>query len=140
MQDELKTGNLNSLCGLLSAIHEFAKPDYQNRIWVRGLGSEVSSYSEAMVSVLEDFRVKEFGGQLGIECGLRSDQVEVLRVFGRELDNFNSNLGATKLDDDASIVRHPNWGKIVNSAAEVIARCEDWYTSNCKLHPDYMVE
>jgi hypothetical protein len=47
MDAEVTSGNMNALCGIIDAAHEFADSEYQERVWVRNEGPEWSSYDEA---------------------------------------------------------------------------------------------
>ena len=133
--DEVAIGDRNTLCGLLSAILEFADRAYQKRVWIDGRVPEVSSYSEAMVAVLEDGRIKEFAAGRGLKCGLRTDQLSALAQFGTILEQFDNRL-RDRDSGDSQIVTQSGWDEVVAAAEMVRSLCKDWSLANCADHPD----
>ncbi len=133
--DEVVIGDRNTLCGLVSAILEFADRAYQKRVWIDGRGSEVTSYSEAMVAVLEDGRIKEFAAGRGSNFGLRADQLSALGEFGTVLEQFDGRL-RDRDSGDSQIVTQSDWDEVVAAAEIVRLRCKDWASANCADHPD----
>jgi hypothetical protein len=65
---ELAIGDRNSLCGLISTAHVFADPSFQERVWIRGKGPEVSSYVEAF-RTLHDYRISDFANGDALKYG-----------------------------------------------------------------------
>lgn len=127
---EVSEGDLYVLCELFTDIGEFADRDYQERVWVRGEGDEVTSYSDAMVAVLEDRRIFDFAADLGRFYGLDDRARDALRTFADALEDFNAS-GKGDTYDDAEIINSSEWPRISALAQLALQRCETWCRENC---------
>jgi hypothetical protein len=130
MNDDNRQGYLNSLCGLLDSIEELCDRAFQDRVWLRGAGPEVSCYTEAMADVLHIRPSHEYAGAIGLECGLRPEQSAALGRFARQLTAFDDQL-PDKHDDEA-VVSHPEFSTIVELANMTVEICSDWRREHCR--------
>ncbi len=97
---------------LLKIIRRFADPDYQRRIWIEGVGPEVSSYTEEFEKFFGDYFADEF-----LAHDLKSiapSQIAALREFSRVLANFDTTV--PRMLDDEEIVKKPGWESVVTAA------------------------
>ncbi|HZZ00841.1 MAG TPA: hypothetical protein VFE36_14850 [Candidatus Baltobacteraceae bacterium] len=90
----------------------------------------MSSYSEAMVGVLEDGRIFEFAAGLGKHYGLDGSQLAALGTFGKALDAFNLGLKGA-VNDDEQIIKTQDWEEILALADRAWSVCQGWYEDNC---------
>jgi hypothetical protein len=133
-QDERRIGDRNALCGLVTAVHQFADTDYQQQIWVEGSGPEWSSYSEALSQLFDDYRIREFVHGEAAECGFSEPMVQGLTLFADTLDSFPAALPPRI--SDADIVRREGWARVVHAAAYFMdAGALDWVEENCSPFP-----
>jgi hypothetical protein len=128
---QLAPGDINSLCHLIGFLKDFADPEFQRRIWVEAQGPEVSSYSESMASVIEDYRIAEFGGKLGQHYGLGLRERRALAAFGIALADFNDRLRGETYSD-AEIIARPDWKAIVEHAETAFLLCSPWSDTHCE--------
>jgi hypothetical protein len=125
-----KRGEFNVLCTLVTRVAEFADREYQTKVWINGEGTDVTSYTEAMLDVLED--ADEVYGDLGLRYGLTREQVEALERFRDRLARFQNKVSSTAWDgDDLRIVTDPEWPEVVLIASQANELCEGWRKENC---------
>jgi hypothetical protein len=130
--DDVMIGDRNSLCGLIRTAYVFADPSFQERVWVRGEGPEVSSYVEA-VETLDDYRIEHFANDDALKYGFSKDMVEKLRLFTRTAEAFNENLTPTL--NDADIIALPEWQAVMTAAAIFVDSAIGWLEQNCEDFP-----
>lgn len=133
MDEELRFGNRNALCGIIYLAHELASSDFQHRVWINAKGPEVSSYREALNGIFDDYHAEDFlaGGTLSYGFSALANQR--LEVFVRTLDEFDKVL--TKGLDDMEILRMPGWESVKKSAAEFLDSSVGWLEQNCSEFP-----
>ena len=103
--------NENALREVIECLGELADPEFQQRVWVRGEGPEVSSYVEVVCRLFDDTALGDVldGGSAPVVLGLEATE-ELLRL--RQL------VDAVPSDMDAeSLLRLPTWGEIVQTAS-----------------------
>jgi len=107
LPDGAELGEWNMLCRLLRNVSQFAGRDFQSRVWLRGEGTEVTSYTEAMLVVLEDAETA-FGDD-AYRYRMTAEQVTPLRAFRDKLELFENRVhGGLGTGDDSVIVADPN--------------------------------
>ena len=90
---------------IMASLHELADADFQERIWVRGEGPEVSSYVEAVCQLYDDSGLTELlQDKSKPVISLQVDNI--LRELSSELDGIDSQMSAK------DILEHPRWPKI----------------------------
>lgn len=137
-QDERRFGDRNSLCGLITAVHEFADVSYQQRIWIEAEGPEVSSYSNALTMLFDDYRVEEFANSKARDFGFSDDAFKSLRELASVLDNFDAQLPRGL--SDAEIVQRLGWSAVVAAAGRVLdSNALDWLAKNCEAFPMFPI-
>ena len=127
---ERHKGDRNSLCGLIGAIRDVADPEYQLRVWVRGEGPEVSSFTEIVAQIFDDYRIEEMAGELGRDLGLTERQQEWLQRFSVVLDRRVTRVH-NYIQDDERIVEEEEWHEVTSLASETSRELADWFSTNC---------
>lgn len=111
--------NANARNQMVDCLLELASTAFQERVWVRGEGPEVSSYVEVVCQLFDDTGLGDI-----LESGLGSD------VFGNEAGSELMRL-RTLIDglpqglDAPSLLRHPIWKEVVGTAgraADLVAK------------------
>jgi hypothetical protein len=92
-------------------VQHFSDSDFQIRVWIKGLGPEVSSPDEAYSMLFDSFEAEEFCREVSLPEKLRSD----LKAFLEHLDSFSSQ----ELQDAAHLIQDPRW-KTVRLAASTV--------------------
>jgi hypothetical protein len=92
---------------MLGALYEFASEEWQERIWRRGIGPEMSSYVEACCTFLGDWNGSELIDYEWREAGLTEVQRNALRDFRNALEAFDRKLSPQAAPH--SILDHPEW-------------------------------
>jgi hypothetical protein len=132
--DERRFGDRNSLCGLITAVYEFADTAYQQRIWIEAKGPEVSSYSEALSTLFYDYRIEEFAGGKAREFGFSEDAAKSLSHFAHVINSFHERLPIGL--PDAEIIRLEAWTAVVAAAGRVLdSDALNWLAKNCDTFP-----
>lgn len=106
---------------MLACLHELADMSFQDRVWVRGVGPEVSSFTEALCGLYDDSTLGdrlEEGTADGLVGPAAALQLESLLVQLKALPDL----------PDAELVELPEWADIrvaAASAAAEVRRFED---------------
>jgi hypothetical protein len=138
-QDELRFGERNSLCGLITTVYEFADVAYQQRIWIDRKGPEVSSYSEALSMLFDDYRIEEFGSGKARDFGFSEEAAKSLTELTHVVERFHESLPGGL--SDAEIVRLEGWDVVVAAATRVLdSGALDWLDKNCGAFPMFPIE
>lgn len=101
---------------LLYTISVIADPDYQYRIWVKGLGPEVDSFEERMCRFFESI---EFALPNYKKYGVSKEQYQLLIEFRDALEIFCDSVPEI-VDEEKEILPNPEWHKIQNFAKKVL--------------------
>ena len=102
--------NENALREVMECLGQLADPNFQERVWVRGEGPEVSSYVEVVCQLFDDTGLGDLleGGSASAVMGLEVT-AELLRLQ-QLIDAIPSGV------DAQSLLRLPTWKKIVEVA------------------------
>ena len=73
-------------------LREFSSREFQERVWLKGLGPEVSSYEEAMCRLFDDLGLSRLVDMEWRQAGLSEDQVSALRNFRENLLRFDKDI------------------------------------------------
>lgn len=106
--------NYEWLKDVRSVIREIADPEFQERVWVRGEGPEVSSWTEAMCKLFDDYHFDDFLDKDWQQFGLSSQLHESLDCLRIQLNEYEEK------ETDAEIVSDSKWQKNMNIAKEVL--------------------
>lgn len=105
-----------NLQNLIDTIIDIADPDYQYRIWVKGLGPEVDSFAETMCYffdelefVLPNYKKYEISEK---QYQLLIDLRDAVKAFSDEVPGM--------ADPEIEILPNPEWHKIQKLAKEVL--------------------
>lgn len=103
--------------GLLSVAAEFADKNFQERVWLRGEGPEISSWEEAMCRFFDDYDVDSLLEKYAKELNLTTTQHSQLSALRDELNKFGKRVGDSPTAED--VLNDPNWTKIRSLASAV---------------------
>jgi hypothetical protein len=99
-----------------TVLKEFADAEFQERVWVRGEGEEVSDWTEAMCKLFDDYQFDDFLDESWPKLGL-SDRLHAA------LDNLRSQLNHyEEKETSAAIAKDPKWQKIRDLAQDILAQ------------------
>lgn len=136
--DERRFGDRNSLCGLITAVHEFADVAYQRRVWIEGNGPEAGSYSEALSMLFDDCRIEEFAAGKARDFGFSEDAAKSLSHLAHVIGSFDERLPSGL--SDAEIIRLEGWDAVVAAAGRVLdSNVLDWLAKDCDAFPMFPI-
>lgn len=104
-------------------LREFSSQEFQERVWLKGLGPEVSSYEEAMCRLFDDLGFSRLIDVEWRQAGLREDQVSALRSFREGLLKFDKDIPETPKPRD--VLDRSSWKDIRASAQRATAVLTD---------------
>ena len=112
MRDKDKEGVLKRF---LETIFEISDKDFQERIWIKGLGPECSSFEEAICDFFDDLEpifknYKEFE--------ITDAQYEKVIQLRDELQKYCDKV--PEIVNEEEILSDPAWDKIIEEAKEVL--------------------
>ncbi|MCB1115872.1 MAG: hypothetical protein KDK71_05310 [Chlamydiia bacterium] len=107
---------------MFSALHIFADPKCQERVWKERLGPETHTY----LDVLEDF-FQSFESLLPLEekRTLSHAQRDALLHFAECLERFHETVGDKEMRDISLVLNHPQWKDIQNKARSLLELFEE---------------
>lgn len=82
-----------------SCLEEISDLEFQSRVWVRGEGSEVSSFTELICRLYDDFHFDDFIST----CGPMKKDFE---EFSKKISSF---IDKNQTLSDKDIIGHPEW-------------------------------
>lgn len=104
------------LKSFLETVHEISDPSFQERVWVKGIGPECSSFEEAICiyfdyneSIIKDYKL----------FGLSDLQLETLQEFDKKLRSF-CDIVPEIVDEKKEILPNPEWHKIQHLAQNTL--------------------
>ncbi|MDY6803726.1 MAG: hypothetical protein SXA11_07955 [Cyanobacteriota bacterium] len=102
------------LNGIQNAVREIANPEFQERVWVRGEGPEVSSFTEAICRLFDDYNFDNFLDEHWQNFGFSSKLYPMLDELRNRLNEYEEK------ETDAEIVRDERWDEIREFAKVVL--------------------
>lgn len=102
--------NVNAVREVLDCLGQLADPEFQERVWVRGQGPEVSSYVEVVCQLFDDTGLGDLLDDGAAEAAFGSEAVGELLRLRQLVDSIPSGV------DAASLVRLPAWEETVRVA------------------------
>lgn len=104
--------NLKWIQNIYSFIKEISDKDFQEKIWVKGLGPEVSSYAELRCSLYDDFNFELFL-ESHLKLNLPFNLYNDLLSLNSKLINYKEK------GSDKEIIEDVKWLEIVECAKKV---------------------
>ena len=99
-------------------VKPLSDPSFQERVWLKGLGPEVSSIDEAITSFLE--RCEIFIEYADQQEGLQKEHIKMLRDLYDKVDDYRcSHLGVADDKEVERVLSDPKWHKIQHEAKAV---------------------
>lgn len=95
-------------------LREFSSREFQERVWLKGLGPEVSSYEEAMCRLFDDIGFSRLIDVEWRQVGLRESQVSALRDFRDKLLRFDKDI--PEIPRPGDVLNRSSWENIRASA------------------------
>ena len=102
---------------ILEVLDEFASEEFQERVWRRGLGPEVSSYEEAMCRLFDDLRFSDLIDVEGRQIGLSEKALLALTNFRETILKFDKKI--SEIPRPEEVMDHPAWQSIRKAASRV---------------------
>jgi hypothetical protein len=109
------------LSKVLEVLQEFSSREFQERIWLHGLGPEVSSYEEAMCRLFDDLGFSRLIDVEWRQSGLSESQMLTLKEFRENLLKFDKDIPEIPAPTD--ILNRPSWEDVreyATKAAEAL--------------------
>jgi len=106
------------LKNVLNTVKEIADPEFQQRVWVQGAGSELSDWTEVMCKLFDDFLFDNFLDRDWQQFGLSSESHQLLVQLREQLNNYEEK------ETNAEIVADPKWQQIQELAGNVLRQLD----------------
>ena len=119
MADKKEVARLR-LGHLLNVITDFSDAEYQERVWRRDLGSEVSSYDEDMCIFFDDMQADSLIDEDWKILGLTKAQASALRRMRDALNAFDAKMPQTRPRSTPEVLDHPDWPKVREIAKDTL--------------------
>ena len=104
----------NSLIQIEQCLKELADLKFQERVWVRGEGPEVSSYTEVVCQLFDDTALRDLL-EAKKEKPLLSDELDsILLDLSKVVDSIDYRM------DVNDILNHPEWPNVRRLASEAL--------------------
>lgn len=110
----IKLSILKSLLDVVSTISDLK---YQERVWIKGLGPECSSFEETMCNFFDDFNAEEILINYK-EYNISDKQYQILLKFYNRLRKFSDKTPS--LVHEENIIFDPKWTEIRKLAKDVL--------------------
>jgi len=104
-------------------LKEFSSREFQERVWLKGLGPEVSSYEEAICRLFDDLGFSRLIDVEWRQANLREDQVLALRSFRDKLLKFDEDI--SEIPKPSDVLDRPSWEDVRASAQQAAAVLAD---------------
>ena len=107
----------NILNELLGVIYNISDVEYQERVWVKGLGPECSSFEETMCNFFDDYNAEEIVGNYK-DYGVAQKQFKILLKFYNMLRYYSDKT--SEIVNNQEVLSDPEWHKIQKMAKKVL--------------------
>lgn len=107
----------NILKELLGVIYNISDAEYQERVWVKGLGPECSNFDETMCNFFDDYNAEEVVKNYK-DYGISQKQYKVLLKFYNTLREYSDKTPETV--NDHEVLSDSDWYKIQEMAKKVL--------------------
>jgi len=103
---------------IVKTLEEFSSEEFQERVWLRGDGPQVSSYEEAVNRFFDDYDADELINVQWRDAGLTHDERNKLVAFRETLEAFNKLL--PKVPHPAEVLGNPGWPRVRAAARNAL--------------------
>jgi len=103
---------------VVKVLTEFSSQEFQERVWLRGEGPEVSSYEEAVNRFFDDYAADKLIDVEWRRAGLGRDKREKLASFRDALDAFNKLL--PNAPHPQEVLGKPEWRRVRAAARNAL--------------------
>ena len=104
--------------GLIDTVTDFASSEYQERVWRRGEGPEVSSYGEAREFFFGLYMPEEHNQRIREALGFDDHQVNSLIELGNLLDEFAETVSDSP--SASEVLDNPGWSNVREAARRAL--------------------
>lgn len=106
----------NIIENIYRLIVELANLSLQRKLWLNENNDTglISSYTELMCSLFDDFQFDDFVDKTSSEIGLSEDAILELKRLRELLNNYKEK------ESDEEIINDPEWRKVVSQAKVVV--------------------
>ena len=111
--------NVIWLQNMTCVIEEFSSAEFQDRVWLKGLGPEVSSYEEAMCRLFDDLGFSRLLDNEWRQVGLGETEISRLRSFRSTLLEFDRDVPQLPKPED--VLQRSGWTDVRQSAREALS-------------------
>jgi hypothetical protein len=101
---------------VIKVLEEFSSQEFQERVWLKGEGPEVSSYEEAVNRFFDDYAADQLIDVQWRQAGLTKDKQKKLAAFRDALGAFDKLV--PKVPHPQEILANPEWDR-VRAAARI---------------------
>jgi hypothetical protein len=106
------------LAAIAQVVNEFSSQEFQERVWLKGAGPEVSSYEEAACRFFDDYAANTLIDVEWRQAGLTESQRQKLAEFRDILESFGKLMPNITPPND--VLDNPNWCSVQKSASEAL--------------------
>lgn len=106
------------LNAIVAVLEELASQEFQERVWLRGEGPEVSSYEEAVNRFFDDYATNELIDVEWRQAGLTDDERKILATFRDTLDEFNELVPV--LPHPREVLGNSKWPRVRRAAQDAL--------------------
>ena len=103
---------------IIEVLEEFSSQEFQERIWLKGLGPEVSSYEEAMCRLFDDLGLSLVIDDEWHRIGLNENQRDALKEFKIAIDSFDKDI--VNPPHPLEVLQHLRWPEIRELAKQTL--------------------
>ncbi len=97
-----------------SCLKELSDINFQKRVWVKGEGPEMSSYTEVVCQLFDDTGIGDKLNEKQDEIVLSEELDAILRELSSILDSIDYRMVAS------DILNHPDWPKVVRLSSRAV--------------------
>lgn len=106
------------LRNILSMVQELSDKHYQEEVWLKGIGNEISSFTEAICGLFDDYDLDGFLDKYSSDEYLSESKIKMLILFRDKLNQYllskDQNLSTENLLAD------PRWHEIQYLASQTM--------------------
>lgn len=107
------------LQGIYKIVTEISDRTFQERIWIKGEGPQVSSWTEVICRLFDDYDFDSFLDEYATQIGISSTLHKHLYQLRDKLNTYQQK------ETDAEIVVDPEWQQISQFAQDILGSLEN---------------
>ena len=109
---------------VLGMIQYISDPDYQRRLWIKGIPGSLGSWEDIMDEFDIDNFLKDMTSESNPEFGLSAHQIEELWKLRNIVDEYCK--ATPKYMNPRDVLSDPRWHKVVECAKETLKAFEGY--------------